>query len=146
MPANLDIVDAPARRIIKKFGGLTKAARAWKKSKSTVQRWQESGYIHPDYYDEILNAAVVERITLDPSDFNVVDTDHPAFSAPCIPTDDDTAARSVASSTRPIRESGVEPRPIPAGAVSRSSVDDPDHIASLNLQNEERATARRQVC
>lgn len=109
MPANLDIVDAPARRIIKKFGGLTKAARAWKKSKSTVQRWQESGYIHPDYYDEILNAAVVQRITLDPCDFNVVDTDHPAFNAPCTPSSDSTAGHSPGSSTHPTRETSGSP-------------------------------------
>jgi hypothetical protein len=71
--------------------------------------------------------------------------DELAPNARCTPSPDSTAAHTPESSTHPIRETGVEPQPIPVGVESRSSVDDPDHIASSNLQNEERATARRQV-
>lgn len=101
--------DTQAVRIIKRFGGLTKAARAWKKSKSTVQRWQQSGYIHPDYYDDILAAAVIEQVRLDPNDFNVVDTNHPAFNAPCSASPDSTAGRDAGSCQRPKPEIELSP-------------------------------------
>jgi hypothetical protein len=105
----IDPQDTPARRIIKRFGGLSKAARAWRKSKSTIQRWQESGYIHPNYHDDILTAAVAEKITLDPKDFNLVDTAHPAFNAPCTPSSDSTAGHTPGSSTHPIPETSGSP-------------------------------------
>ncbi|WP_342714424.1 hypothetical protein AAFG22_14700 [Bradyrhizobium sp. B024] len=101
--------NSPAVRIIKRFGGLTKAARAWNKSKSTVQRWQQSGYIHPDYYNDILAAAVAERVRLDPNDFNVVDVSHPAFSAPSTASPDSTVARAAGSSPRPTLETELSP-------------------------------------
>jgi len=103
-------VETQAARIIKRFGGLTKAARAWNKSKSTVQRWQQSGYIHPDYYDDILAAAVVERVRLDPADFNVVDVSHPAFNEGYSPSVDSTADHDAESSQRPTRENGRSPQ------------------------------------
>lgn len=128
--ANVIPENSPAVRIIKRFGGLTKAARAWKKSKSTVQRWQQSGYIHPDYYDDILAAAVAERVRLDPNDFNVVDVSHPAFSAQCTPSSDSTSDRASLSDQRPTLETeqsqpadqypGAGAREISRGASSSS--------------------------
>lgn len=76
-----ELPDTPAGRIIHRFGGLTKAARAWKKPKSTVQRWKQSGHIHPDHYSDILRAAETEHIKLDPKDFIHVDISHPAFGS-----------------------------------------------------------------
>jgi len=97
---------SPAVRIIKRFGGLTKAARAWGKPKTTVQRWQASGYIHPDYYPEILDAAVTTGTALDPADFNLVDVSHPAFNAPSNPSSDNTADRGAGSYPGPKLSTG----------------------------------------
>jgi hypothetical protein len=110
---HIEVQDTPAVRIIKRFGGLTKAARAWNKAKSTVQRWKESGYIHPDYVDDILRAAVTEQIELDPRDFNLVDASHRAFNAACTASPDNTAAHTAEPSKRPIvdtdRPHGADP-------------------------------------
>jgi len=101
--------DLPAVRIIKRFGGLTKVARALKRSKSTVQRWKQSGYIHPDYYGEILEAAVAERVSLDPRDFNVVDVKHPAFNAQNSPASGDTAPHDASASLGPTLDKARSP-------------------------------------
>ncbi len=106
---------SPAARIITRFGGLAKAARAWSKPKSTVQRWKASGYIHPDYFENILRAAVVENVTLDPEDFNLVDVTHPAFNAPGTPGPDGTGGHTSGSSGDPTSET---PR-LPNAAVDR---------------------------
>lgn len=96
--------DLPAVRVIKRFGGLAKAARALNRSKSTIQRWKQSGYIHPDYYREILEAALAEQVPLDPADFNVVDVKHPAFNVACSQVSGDTAGHDASASRRPIHE------------------------------------------
>jgi hypothetical protein len=93
MPAT----DSPAGRTIQKFGGITRCAKALGRPKSTIQRWKDSGYIHPNYYPAILDAAVAERVQLDVRDFNPVDVNHPAFAAKFVPSADSTSAR-VASS------------------------------------------------
>lgn len=70
----------------------------------------------------------------------------PPLNAPCIPASDSTAGHSAASSMHPIHETGVEPRSqLPADGIACSGAAGPDHIASSNLQNEGKATARRQA-
>jgi hypothetical protein len=88
--------DTPASRTIHRFGGITRCARALSRPKSTVQRWNDSGFIHPDYYPAILEAAVAAGVRLDARDFNPVDVNHPAFTA-ALPSADSTAARVVSS-------------------------------------------------
>lgn len=103
---------APAERIIQKFGGITKCARALKRPKSTVQRWKDSGFIHPNYFPEILDAAVETQIALDPLDFNLVDTRHPAFNAKSTASPDDTSGHVAGSSRDPIPETSESPAPV----------------------------------
>lgn len=100
----------PANRIIQRFGGITQSARAWGKAKSTVQRWKDSGFIHPDYYPGILEAAVVEKVHLDARDFNPVDINHPAFSEPKTASPDSTAGHAAGSSANPIPDTELSPQ------------------------------------
>jgi hypothetical protein len=91
-------MDTPASRTIQRFGGITRCARALSRPKSTVQRWKDSGFIHPDYYPAILEAAVTEGVRLEVGDFNTVDVNHPAF-APSIPSAVSTAVRVASHET-----------------------------------------------
>jgi hypothetical protein len=81
-----------------------------------VQRWKNSGFIHPDYYPTILEAAVTEKVQLDVRDFNPVDVNHPAFNASSTPSDDSTAPRAGAASPDPIPETSGLPAIAPAHA------------------------------
>jgi hypothetical protein len=103
-----------------KFGGLAKAARAWQRPKSTVQRWKKSGHIHPDYYPGILEAAVTHSVVLDARDFNLVDVNHPAFNAPCTPSPDSTAPHGDAASPDPNPEI---PEPLTPSQASDDRID-----------------------
>jgi hypothetical protein len=104
--------DSAASRTIRRFGGITSCAKALSKPKSTVQRWKDSGFIHPDYYPEILAAAVAEGVVLDVHDFNTVNIDHPAFNAPIIPSPDSTADRAPAASDHPIPDTEQSLQPV----------------------------------
>jgi hypothetical protein len=127
----------PATRIIARFGGLSRAAQALHKPKSTLQRWRTSGYIHPGYYPDILRAAVEGRIRLEIDDFNHVDPSHPAFSEPKTASPDNTAGHAAGSSPRPTPDTELSPqlegRPDQSGADSRGfasvSSADPRSIA-----------------
>ncbi len=73
-------VDTYAGRIIKKFGGISATAAATGFSKSTVQRWKESGHIHPRHNDRILAGALAHGVRLKSSDFQTIDSDHPMLT------------------------------------------------------------------
>jgi hypothetical protein len=118
----------PATRIIARFGGLTRAAQALDKPKSTVQRWQASGYIHPDYYPGILRAAIKAQVRLEVSDFVHVDPAHPAFSEPKTASPDSTAGHAREPSQRPIP--GNELSPQLEGCPDRSGADSRDTLSS----------------
>jgi hypothetical protein len=102
-------VSNPAIRTITKFGGLTKCSVALGRAKSTIQRWQESGYIHPRHYPVIMHAAVTEGVVLDPKDFAGVDADHPAFNEPSTASPDSTADHARGSSPHPSADTEVSP-------------------------------------
>ena len=111
----VSLSDTPASRTIHRFGGITRCAKALAKPKSTVQRWRDSGFIHPDYYPDILAAAVTEGVLLDVRDFNPVDGRHPAFNEATIPSSDSTADRAPAASEDPNLD--TEQSPAPVGGV-----------------------------
>ena len=73
-------VDTYASRIVQKFGGISATAAATGFSKSTVQRWKESGHIHPRHNDRILAGALAHGIRLNGSDFQTIASDHPELS------------------------------------------------------------------
>ena len=59
-----------AERIIEKFGGLSALARALgHKHVTTVQGWNERGYIPARQQADVLKAAERENIDLTPADF-----------------------------------------------------------------------------
>lgn len=76
---NVSKPEAPARRLIAKFGGITAAAAALRRATSTVQRWSESGFVPPKHHDHVLAVAAARKISLDLGDFLSIDLKHPAF-------------------------------------------------------------------
>jgi hypothetical protein len=59
-----------AEFVIEKLGGVSRAARALgHKSRTTVQGWRDRGWIHPSWYQELLDIAAREKIDLKPEDF-----------------------------------------------------------------------------
>lgn len=73
-------VDTYAGRIIGKFGGISATATATGFSKSTVQRWKESGHIHPRHNDRIVAGALAHGVRLQSSDFQTIDSGHPTLT------------------------------------------------------------------
>lgn len=59
-----------AQRIVAKFGGLTRLARALNhKHPTTVQGWLERGFVPAQRQQEVLDAAASAGIDLAPADF-----------------------------------------------------------------------------
>lgn len=95
----------PARRIIAKFGGISRMAMLTDFPKSTIQRWNDSGRIGPHHNPRILDAAASNSIMLEVADFVDVDFSHPAFlNAVATPSLDDTGDHVAGSSPDPIPE------------------------------------------
>jgi len=64
-----------AARIIRKFGGIRATARALsfdptrRMPASTVQGWQQRGYVPPPYWERVIDAADARGVHLEPADF-----------------------------------------------------------------------------
>ena len=55
--------------IVSQFGGASRLARALNKTPSTIQRWQQSGYIPGRHYAAIFAAARAHDIAIDLAKF-----------------------------------------------------------------------------
>ncbi len=61
--------EAPATKIIQKFGGLTQFCTATRFANSTVHSWQIKGLIPQEHWKHIVHAATIRIIHLGPDDF-----------------------------------------------------------------------------
>lgn len=67
-----------ARRMVERFGGISKMARTIGYPRSTVQRWYEDADVIPAVHnDAILKGAKALGISLTVEDFATVPADHP---------------------------------------------------------------------
>ena len=58
-----------AQTVIKKFGGIRPMSRATGIAASTIQGWQDTGFIAAKRQQEILDAAATKGVDLSPTDF-----------------------------------------------------------------------------